>query len=519
LSLERWRDAGKSLEELLRPRTYPLAVKFVRDESDFPEGSRKPEQKLAVCQALAMSRRYGWTIGLAEKDSGCPGASLAYGWTEIYDKGSLAQFFLAAGYAADEEGAKTIVSNIDHLERGKYRGMVISPLTRTKIVPDVILVYGNPAQIMRLIQGAMYKKGERLKCELAGLAASRTGGIIRTFNTDKYNSAGTLSFSPDGKMLAINSWHSRDKNSKISLVDVETGIEIKNIDRRCDCRNDIISFSPDGKFVIIPNANNDFLEFWDVATSKQISNIKADTRINTFTFNPNGRILAIGTDKGIELWNCELKKKIGKFGKGFVHTLAFTSDGKMIVSWGADGFLLWHVDTREIFGQLQKFGPFPSIQCIQFSPNGKLLATGNGGLMLWDPGYYLAILTSDLKPEKEELETTEEFRTRIEKSKQEFKRIKSQARQYLLPKLYPIKIPAQLGQYSADLQTFKVNFLKQELHIKVPRDKAATLIKSRDSNVRFYIEGKIKIVDGEKFKLIQADFVDASTNIRIRIDL
>jgi len=186
LSLERWRDAGKSLEELLRPRTYPLAVKFVRDESDFPEGSRKPEQKLAVCQALAMSRRYGWTIGLAEKDSGCPGASLAYGWTEIYDKGSLAQFFLAAGYAADEEGAKTIVSNIDHLERGKYRGMVISPLTRTKIVPDVILVYGNPAQIMRLIQGAMYKKGERLKCELAGLAASCTGGIIRTFNTDKF---------------------------------------------------------------------------------------------------------------------------------------------------------------------------------------------------------------------------------------------------------------------------------------------------------------------------------------------
>ena len=61
--------------------------------------------------------------------------------------------------------------------------MVISPLTRTKVAPDVILVYGNPAQIMRLIQGATYKEGKKLKIELLGLAASCTGGIIHAFNT------------------------------------------------------------------------------------------------------------------------------------------------------------------------------------------------------------------------------------------------------------------------------------------------------------------------------------------------
>jgi uncharacterized protein (DUF169 family) len=75
------------------------------------------------------------------------------------------------------------------LEPGKYGGVVISPLTRTKIVPDIILVYGNPAQIMRLIQGAMYKEGKRVKSELAGMVASCTGGIIRTFNTGEYQVA------------------------------------------------------------------------------------------------------------------------------------------------------------------------------------------------------------------------------------------------------------------------------------------------------------------------------------------
>jgi uncharacterized protein (DUF169 family) len=36
---------------------------------------------------------------------------------------------------------------------------------------------------MRLIQGAMYKEGKKVKSELAGITASCTSGIIRTFNT------------------------------------------------------------------------------------------------------------------------------------------------------------------------------------------------------------------------------------------------------------------------------------------------------------------------------------------------
>ncbi|MFW9917059.1 MAG: DUF169 domain-containing protein [Candidatus Thorarchaeota archaeon] len=182
--MEKWQNLGRSLEELLRPQTYPLAVKLVKDESEFPEKIRRPKQKIAVCQALTLTRRWGWTMGITGADSGCPGASLAYGWPEIIDWEMLTQFFQMAGYAADEASAQAIVSNIDRLEPETYSGVVISPLTRTKIIPDVILVYGNPAQITRLLQGTMYSnEGKRLKSELAGIMASCTGGIIRAFNT------------------------------------------------------------------------------------------------------------------------------------------------------------------------------------------------------------------------------------------------------------------------------------------------------------------------------------------------
>jgi len=184
--LEKWMNVGKALEEILRPQTYPLAVKLVKDESEFPEKTRRPEHKLAICQGLTISRRYGSTMGITENDSGCPGASLAYGWTKLADEDAVAQFFLEAGYASDYAAARTIIESMDHLEPSKYRSLIISPLTRTRIVPDVILIYGNPAQIMRLIQGAMYKEGKKVRCELAGVAASCTGGIIRAFNTGEY---------------------------------------------------------------------------------------------------------------------------------------------------------------------------------------------------------------------------------------------------------------------------------------------------------------------------------------------
>ncbi len=183
--MEKWMNIGKSLEEMLRPQTYPLAVKLVRDESEFPERTRRPEQKIAICQALTISRKFGWTMGITEEDSGCPGASLTYGWTTPIDESSLGQFFQMAGYAFDEIGIKRIVDNLDRLTPGKYGGVVISPLTRTKIAPDVILVFGNPAQIMRLLQGVMYKDGRKLESKLTGIMASCTAGIVRTVNTNE----------------------------------------------------------------------------------------------------------------------------------------------------------------------------------------------------------------------------------------------------------------------------------------------------------------------------------------------
>jgi uncharacterized protein (DUF169 family) len=52
----------------------------------------------------------------------------------------------------------------------KYKAILISPLFKADFEPDSILVYGNPAQMMRFVQASVFKKGSSL------LFAAQGGG-------------------------------------------------------------------------------------------------------------------------------------------------------------------------------------------------------------------------------------------------------------------------------------------------------------------------------------------------------
>ncbi|HWQ62708.1 MAG TPA: DUF169 domain-containing protein, partial [Negativicutes bacterium] len=49
--------------------------------------------------------------------------------------------------------------------------IVIAPLHKTDFVPDVILVYGNPGQIVRLVQGGNYAEGGGIESRFCGRSA------------------------------------------------------------------------------------------------------------------------------------------------------------------------------------------------------------------------------------------------------------------------------------------------------------------------------------------------------------
>ena len=188
-NLEKYQKYGKKFEEFLRPASFPIAIKLIKDESEIPSNYKRPKSDLKVqtfiCQTFKMVRSYGWTIAMTEEDCACKLARGIYGWDPMTEEAkNFANQFSVGLYAKDLETAKKWQDKI-YLLKEKYPWIIVSPLTRTKIQPDVVQIYCNPAQAMRLIQGYLYYKGGVLNFTSAGRGASCYEGVIKTIQTNE----------------------------------------------------------------------------------------------------------------------------------------------------------------------------------------------------------------------------------------------------------------------------------------------------------------------------------------------
>ena len=186
--MQEWRDLGVRLEGFIRPATFPVAVRFLAPGEAPPKKARRPGEeagcKIALCQALTLTRERGLTIHLEREESSCPLVNAALGWEGEVDSSFMMAFLQMMNYARDEEAARKRAQGMAMLEPGAYPGVVFSPLARTRIQPHLVLVYGNPAQIMRLVHAAVRWTGERVPAEFGGIAGSCNEGVIRTFVAD-----------------------------------------------------------------------------------------------------------------------------------------------------------------------------------------------------------------------------------------------------------------------------------------------------------------------------------------------
>jgi len=185
-SLDYWHSMGLRLEGLLRPKTFPVAVKLVKPGEALPEGLKRPLKalgvKTTVCQAFGMTRRYGWSMLVTPEDNVCPPATFLHGWGSV-DREAVEEWVLEAGFVKDREAAAKSAAftlNFCKLKEGECVGVATSPLTRTKLSPDVILVYCNAAQAFLLTLASLYGCGGALNLQYSGRHASCGHGVIQT---------------------------------------------------------------------------------------------------------------------------------------------------------------------------------------------------------------------------------------------------------------------------------------------------------------------------------------------------
>ena len=188
-----WIQKAEALNKFIRPLTFPIAVKLVESVDQFPEKTRRPFRdmgfKTNLCVGMTMARKYGWTVGMTTDDNACPIAAYTYGWSEPESetKKALIDFMVMMKYSADENAARTSLEGAEQvkLTKGKYAGVIFSPLERTRIEPDLVMVFCNPAQLVRLVHGATQETGVAVQSVLSGRAGTCSEGILQTFKTGK----------------------------------------------------------------------------------------------------------------------------------------------------------------------------------------------------------------------------------------------------------------------------------------------------------------------------------------------
>jgi uncharacterized protein (DUF169 family)/uroporphyrinogen-III decarboxylase len=165
------KTADQALQTYIRPQTFPVAIRMLRPGEPIPERARRPARdfgKLSMnCQVIDMARRYGWTIALTRDDSICSLGIIALGFdraTHLYNSGTLCEGM----YTETKEAGARSEAAVDKFDLGQYQALLVAPLDRATFEPDVVVVYANPAQVMRLTQASLWKEGGRLASSFEG---------------------------------------------------------------------------------------------------------------------------------------------------------------------------------------------------------------------------------------------------------------------------------------------------------------------------------------------------------------
>ncbi|MBW8012523.1 MAG: hypothetical protein FVQ83_15005 [Chloroflexi bacterium] len=179
-------ELEQGLNTYIRPLTFPVAIKMLKSEDEIPERTKRSYQqmgkKIAICQGIGMARKYGWAIAMGKEDMACALGAAPFGFfknLDYFNEGNMAEGM----FTATKEIGKMEEDLIERYEHGLYSHILVAAINRTSFDPDMFMIYANPAQIMRLIQGALYNEGGSIKSSAMGRLGC--SAIISAINDDQ----------------------------------------------------------------------------------------------------------------------------------------------------------------------------------------------------------------------------------------------------------------------------------------------------------------------------------------------
>jgi uncharacterized protein (DUF169 family) len=167
-----WAEMNEDFKAMLRLRTEPVAFRRLEKAEDLNKivNVVRVKRGFSYCQVPFLVRVLGQTVGITKEDPVGDRCTRLHGLRPATEKSmqNEAAMLSTTWFASPEEALKQ-QRETPRVPVGE--AIVAAPLGKEKFEPEVVSIYGNPAQIMMILCGMQKEKYERFQFFFIGEGA------------------------------------------------------------------------------------------------------------------------------------------------------------------------------------------------------------------------------------------------------------------------------------------------------------------------------------------------------------